>query len=263
MEAPSLLIALFAGLISFLSPCVLPLVPAYIGYMSGSALAVARGGEAVSTGGTATMSSSSARWVVMGHALLFVLGLTIVFVVLIGGLAGTFSFLLKEKKLVLQQVMGVMLVIFGLHSIGAINIPFLNYTRRLDVRPSANLGYARSFLIGLGFGVGWTPCVGPTLGAIFTLALNGKESQAFLPSLAYSLGLGIPFLLTAMAMGRVSAGLKKLTRRSYSLRLGSRTIIDQVNIISLVSGILLIGMGLLVFTNSLTVLTALAPNWGL
>lgn len=263
MEAPSLLIALFAGLVSFLSPCVLPLVPAYIGYMSGSALAVARGGPSPSEGGTATMSNSSARWVVMGHALLFVLGLTIVFVLLIGGLAGTFSFLLKEKKLVLQQVMGVMLIIFGLHSIGAINIPFLNYTRRLDIRPAENLGYLRSFLIGLGFGVGWTPCVGPTLGAIFTLALNGQESQAFLPALAYSLGLGIPFLLTAMAMGRISSGLKKLTRRSYSLRVGNWSVIDQVNIISLVSGVLLVVMGLLVFTNSLTILTALAPNWGM
>lgn len=262
MEAPSLLLALFAGLVSFLSPCVLPLVPAYIGYLSGSSLTVARSGNSPSAGGTATMSGSAARWVVMGHAVLFVLGLTIVFVVLIGGLAGTFSFLLKEKKLVLQQVMGVMLVVFGLHSTGAINIPFLNYTRRLEVRPAENLGYLRSFLIGMGFGVGWTPCVGPTLGAIFTLALNGQESQAFVPALAYSLGLGIPFLLTALAMGRVSAGLKRLTRRSYSVRFGSRTLIDRVNVISLVSGVLLIVMGLLVFTNSLAILTRLAPNWG-
>ncbi len=270
MEAPSLFLALVAGLVSFLSPCVLPLVPAYIGYMSGSTLAAARGGAGLQTstagagagaGGT-TMSSSAARWIVMLHALLFVIGLTIVFVVVIGGLAGTFSFLLREKKSLLQHIMGVLLILFGLHTIGVINIPFLNYTRRLDVRPSGNLGYLRSLLIGMGFGIGWTPCVGPTLGAIFTLALNGKESQAFMPALAYSVGLGIPFLLTAMAMGRVSAGLKRITRRSYSLRLGGYTLIDQVNVVSLVSGALLVMMGLLVFTNALTLLNAVFPSFG-
>lgn len=262
MEVPSLLIALFAGVVSFLSPCVLPLVPAYIGYMSGSALSAARG-SGPSQGGAATMSSSLARWVVLAHALLFVIGLSIVFVVVIGGLAGTFSYLLKEKKLILQQVMGVLLVVFGLHAIGVINIPFLNYTRRLDYRPAGNLGYLRSLLIGVGFGIGWTPCVGPTLGAIFTLALNGRESEAFMPALAYSLGLGIPFLVAAMAMGRISAGLKRLTRRSYSLQVGDKTIIDRVNVVSLVSGLLLIMMGVLVFTNSLTILTAIAPYWGI
>ncbi|MEO6456892.1 MAG: cytochrome c biogenesis CcdA family protein [Chloroflexia bacterium] len=276
VEAPSLFIALLAGIVSFLSPCVLPLVPAYIGYMSGSTLAAAGGGSvgmsnvgamAVPTGSTVSAFRAAPpiaqRWVVMVHALLFVLGLTVVLVVVIGGLAGTFSYLLKEKKLILQQVMGLLLVIFGLHTIGAINVPFLNYTRRLDMRPAENLGYLRSFLIGAAFGIGWTPCVGPTLGAIFTLALNGEEGQAFLPALAYSLGLGIPFLLTALAMGRVSSGLKRLTRRSYSLRVGNRTLIREVNVVSLVSGLLLMIMGLLVFTNSLTILTTIAPNFGL
>lgn len=266
IEAPSLLLALFAGLISFLSPCVLPLVPAYIGYMSGPALAAARG-DAVVTGrggaATATISSSSARWVVLGHALLFVLGLTVVFVVVIGGLAGTFSYLLKGNIKVLQQIMGVVLVIFGLHTVGAINIPFLNYTRRLDIRPTKNLGYLRSLLIGMGFGIGWTPCIGPTLGIIFTLALNGQQSQAFLPALAYSLGLGIPFLLTAMAMGRISAGLKRLTRRTYSLKLGEWPLIRDVNVISLVSGVLLVVMGFLVFTNSLSLFQRISPNFGI
>ena len=261
IETPSLLIALFAGIVSFLSPCVLPLVPAYIGYMSGSTLTAARG--ITPAGGVITTSSASARWIVMAHALLFVLGLTLVFVVIIGGLAGTFSYLLREQKTILQRVMGVLLVIFGLHSIGVINIPFLNYTRRLDMRPAASLGYLRSFLIGMGFGIGWTPCIGPTLGAIFTMAVNERETEAYLPALAYSLGLGIPFLLTALAMGQISAGLKRLTRRSYSLKIGKFTVIEQVNIISLISGLLLILMGVLIFTNALTVLTTLAPNFGI
>lgn len=199
----------------------------------------------------------------MGHALLFVLGLTLVFVIVIGGLAGTFSYLLREQKTVLQKVMGVVLIVFGLHSMGMINIPFLNYTRRLDMRPAASLGYLRSFLIGMGFGIGWTPCIGPTLGAIFTMALNGREGEAYLPALAYSLGLGIPFLLTALALGQVSSGLKKLTRRSYFLKVGRFTVIKEVNVISLISGLLLVVMGVLIFTNSLTILTTLAPNFGI
>lgn len=311
MEAPSLLIALLAGLFSFLSPCVLPLIPAYIGYMSGSALSVARntpsgvsrapvpaaitGSIAVTAGqvppiaparvvasvpaadrrlrssatdmkgiqGALTMSSASARWIVMGHAAMFVLGLTIVFVVVIGGMAGALSYLMKGNIRTIQQVMGVLLVVFGLHMIGLINIPFLNYTRRMDIRPATNLGYLRSLLIGMGFGIGWTPCVGPTLGAILTLSINGQTDQAFLPALAYSLGLGIPFLLTALAMGRVSAFLKRITRRSYTVKVGSWTLIDGANVISLASGLLLIMMGVLVSTNSLTILTRLAPGFGI
>ncbi|HEX9987905.1 MAG TPA: cytochrome c biogenesis protein CcdA [Chloroflexia bacterium] len=251
MEAPSLFIALIAGLVSFLSPCVLPLVPAYIGYMGGSTVMSARAAVA---GGNTTASTAAARWTALSHALIFVLGFTIVFVVIIGGLAGAFSIVLKQNIRILQWIMGVLLIVFGLHMIGAINIPFLNYTRRLELRPASNLGYLRSFLIGMGFGIGWTPCIGPTLGIIFTLAINGQEGQAFLPAIAYSMGLGIPFILTALAMGQISAFLKKLTRRTYSLRIGNFTLIDEVNVVSLISGILLIAMGLLVITNSIAIL---------
>ncbi len=247
MESPALYVAFFAGLLSFLSPCVLPLVPAYIGYLSGSAVTVARGG------GTATMTQTTARWIVLANAFLFVLGFTIVFAI-IGNLAGAFSTALASNRRMVQYVAGAMLVVFGLHMVGLIRIQFLDYTRRLDVRPANNLGYVRSFLIGLGFGVGWTPCIGPTLGLIFTLAMSGNTGDAFLPFIAYSIGLGVPFLLTALAMGQISGALKRLTRRSFSLKLGGVTLIDQVNIVSLVSGALLIIMGVLVFTNSVTVL---------
>ncbi len=297
MQTPTLFLALIAGLLSFLSPCVLPLVPAYIGYLSGTAarspkmgMRTARTEDRPGTSAsamhlTATMGprasaatattmvrvSSSERLAVMGHAALFVLGFTLVFVIVIGGLAGAFSDLLRYNKSLVQHVMGVLLVVFGLHMIGAINIPFLNYTRRLgdtyrrpmDAHSKGSMSYFRSLLIGIGFGAGWTPCIGPTLGAIFTLALNGKEGEAFPLFLAYSLGLGIPFMLTALAMGQISAGLKKLTRRMYSLKLGRWTVIDQVNIVSLVSGALIIVMGLLVFTNALTILNRFFPTFGI
>ncbi|MEA2573605.1 MAG: cytochrome c-type biosis protein [Chloroflexia bacterium] len=259
MQSPALWVAFFAGLLSFLSPCVLPLVPAYIGYLGGSALPVARGVSTTTGGVQATMTQATARWIVLANAVLFVLGFTIVFA-MIGNLAGALSTLLYENKRILQYIAGGMLFIFGLHMIGLIRIQFLDYTRRLDVRPAQNLGYVRSFLIGLGFGVGWTPCIGPTLGLIFTLALNGNTQDAFVPFIAYSIGLGIPFLITALAMGQISGVLKRLTRRSYTLKAGNWTVIDQVNIVSLVSGVLLVVMGLLVFFNAVTLL-APATNW--
>ena len=255
METPSLFIALAAGLLSFLSPCVLPLVPAYIGYLSGPAVAGAR--AAAATGGTSTMSTGTARWVAVSHALVFVLGFSFVFVAVIGGMAGFLSTMLQSNKLILQQIMGVLLIIFGIHTLGLIRISFLDYTRRLDVRPTGNIGHLKSFLIGMGFGFGWTPCVGPTLGLILTLSVNGQQAEAFLPGLAYSIGLGIPFMLTALAMGSISSVLKRLTRRTYSLQLGSWKVMDQVNIISIISGLLLIVMGLLVATNSLAGLGAM------
>jgi cytochrome c-type biogenesis protein len=259
MQSPTLWIAFLAGLLSFLSPCVLPLVPAYIGYLGGSALPVARG-VSNAGGGQAMMTQTTARGIVLANALLFVLGFTIVFA-MIGNLAGALSTLLYENKRILQYIAGGMLFIFGLHMVGLIRIQFLDYTRRLDVRPAQNLGYVRSFLIGLGFGVGWTPCIGPTLGLIFTLALNGNTQDAFVPFVAYSLGLGVPFLITALAMGQISGVLKRLTRRSYTLKLGNWTVIDQVNIVSLVSGVLLILMGLLVFFNLVTLLAPPDVTW--
>jgi cytochrome c-type biogenesis protein len=260
MQAPTLYLAFFAGLLSFLSPCVLPLVPAYLGYLSGTAVITARTG--VSAEGTAAMSRNSARWTVMTHALVFVLGFTFVFVVIIGGLAGALSTVLRDNKETIEKILGVLLVIFGLQMMGLINISFLNYTRRLgdQMRPQGNVSYFRSLLIGMGFAAGWTPCIGPTLGLIFTMGLNGQQWQALLPALAYSLGLGIPFMLAALALGQISTGIKRLTRRMYSFKLGNWTLIDQVNIVSLVSGVLIVLMGLLVLTGSLTVLNQWFPT---
>src|SRR5205085_9740165 len=151
-----------------------------------------------------------------------------------------------------QKIMGVLLVVFGLFMLHMVNIPVLNYTRRADtaMRSVSSPAYVRSLLIGMGFAIGWTPCIGPTLAIILNLALNNDQASAFPLFLAYSLGLGIPFLAAGFAMGQISSGLKKLTRRTYSLTLGNWKAVDQVDVVSLVSGALHIVVGVLVFTNS-------------
>jgi cytochrome c-type biogenesis protein len=257
MQTPDLILSFLAGLLSFLSPCVFPLVPVYLGYLSGPAVMAAR--TASSTGGTATMSTSSARWVVLGHAIMFILGFTFVFGAVFGGLASFLTEFFFRNKDLINKIMGIMLIVFGLHSVGLIRIGFLDYTRRLDLRPSQNLGYLRSLIIGIGFAVGWTPCTSLQLGLIFTLARNGAPEQAFIPFVIYSLGFGLPFLLAALALGQISAGLKRITRRSYTFKIGNWTAIEQVNIISLVSGIVLIIMGILVLTNALFYLSTITP----
>jgi cytochrome c-type biogenesis protein len=201
------------------------------------------------------MSTAAARWAVMLHALLFVIGLIFVLVVVVGGLAGAFSFFLREHRRTMQYIFGALLIVFGLHMMGAINIPFLNYTRRLELRPAENLGYLRSLLIGMAFGIGWTPCIGPVLTGIFGLSSSGEQGQAFVLFLAYGLGLGLPFLVAAAAMGRISGWLKKITRRSLTIKIGGWTVLRQVNLVSLISGLLLVFMGGLIFTNWLTILT--------
>jgi cytochrome c-type biogenesis protein len=257
MQTPDLFLSFLAGLLSFLSPCVFPLVPVYLGYLSGPAVMAARAASA--QGGTATMSTTAARWVVMGHALMFMLGFTFVFGAIFGSLASVLNDFFFDNRDVINWIMGTMLIVFGLHSVGLIRIKFFDYTRRLDLRPSQNLGYLRSLIIGIAFAVGWTPCTSFQLGLIITLAKNGEPGQAFIPFLIYSLGFGVPFLLAALALGQISAGLKRITRRTYFLKIGNWTVIEQVNIISLVSGLILILMGILVLTNALGVLSTITP----
>jgi cytochrome c-type biogenesis protein len=259
--SPDIFVAFLAGLISFLSPCVFPLVPAYIGYLGGPTVMGAMSG-ASAMGGTTTVSASAARWTAVLHTLLFVLGFTIIFVVVIGGLAGQLSEILTQNRRVIQYIMGALLILFGLHMLTIIHIPFLDYTRRLDVRPADNLGYFRSLLVGMGFAIGWTPCIGPTLSFMLTLVLNNEQAQAFPLFLSYSLGLGIPFLLAALAIGQISAGIKKITRRSFTFKLGNWTVMDHANIMSILSGLLLLIMGFLVFTNSLTILNQFGVGLG-
>jgi len=229
-----LLVAFAAGLLSCASPCLLPLVPAYLGYLTGasspSVSTSGPGAAAVAVGARATPSP-------FFHALSFVSGFSLVFVVL-GTSIGVVGFLLRDHEDILAKAAGVLLIVLGLHLSRVITIPFLEEERRWQYTPTRRLGYARSFLVGSAFSVGWTPCVGPTLGAILALAATSSTVwQGGLLLVIYSFGLAIPFLAMGLAFNA--------TRGVYERM---RPFMGAVNIIS---GVLIIIVGILIFTGSL------------
>lgn len=191
-------LAFLAGLASFLSPCVFSLVPAYVGYLGGRAA----GGE----------SASSNRWITFSHGLAFVLGFSAIFVLL--GVAAAFAGgLLYDIRNILAKVGGFVVIVFGLHMIGVFHIPFLAYDTRVSQAPDRKWGYLSSALMGVFFSAGWSPCVGPVLGAILTLAINGGSiSNGALLLSAYSAGLAIPFLVAALGIGWVTTILQKYSK---------------------------------------------------
>ena len=191
---PTVGLAFFAGLASFLSPCVFALVPAYVGYLSGRSL------------GSDEKSSS---WVTLSHGIAFVLGFSVVFI-LIGILASYLGAALSDITQVLVRIGGVVVVIFGLHMLGVINIKFLNYDVRPEFSADRKRGYVSSALMGVFFSAGWAPCVGPVLGAILTFSFNqGSPVVGATLLTAYSAGLGIPFLIAATQISWVTLILRK------------------------------------------------------
>jgi cytochrome c-type biogenesis protein len=201
-------LALLAGLASFLSPCVFSLVPAYVGYLGG-----------ISAGASTGRSN---RWVTFSHGLAFVLGFSVVFVFL--GVAAAFAGgLLYDLRFWLAKIGGIVVIIFGLHMIGLFHIPFLTYDTRVQQAPDPQWGYLSSALMGVFFSAGWSPCVGPVLGAILTLAINGGSiSLGAILLTAYSIGLAIPFLIAALGIGWVTTILKKYgkTMRYVEITMG-------------------------------------------
>ena len=185
------------------------------------------------------------------------------FFVLLGASAGIVRDWLAEYRQPIQIFLGFLLLIFGLHTLGVFQIPFLNYERRLELRPSKNLGYLRSVLIGTGFAIGWTPCVGPFLGLMYTLAMQERTTEAVPLFIAYSLGLGIPFILAALLAGQLTIWMRKIMMRSFDLRLAGRTLVAGLNPISLVSGVLLLFMGGLLMMDRVTWLNQFLPTWTL
>jgi cytochrome c-type biogenesis protein len=188
-------LSFLAGLASFLSPCVFSLVPAYIGYLGGRAA----GGE----------TTENNRFITFTHGLAFVLGFSLVFITL-GVASASLGHFLFDLRWILAKVGGIVVIIFGLHMIGVFRIPFLEYDTRVQELPDRKLGYLSSALMGVFFSAGWAPCVGPVLGAILTLSLNGGSVSKGVTLLsAYSAGLAIPFLIAALGVGWVSLTLKK------------------------------------------------------
>ncbi len=193
-------LAFLAGLASFFSPCVFSLVPAYIGYLSGRSIAQAADENAVE------------KLHMFIHGIAFVLGFSFVFISL--GLAfsalSQFFFQIKDY---LAMAGGLIMILFGLHMIGLIRIPFLDY----DLRPQSTVdkqrGFLSSFLMGIFFSAGWSPCVGPTLGLILTLAVDEANIVRGVSLLSiYSLGMGIPFLIAALGVGWVTNILRKYSK---------------------------------------------------
>ena len=215
-----------AGLVSFLSPCVLPLVPPYLGYLSGASL------EAMSHG-----AAGAADRGVVRAALLFVLGFTTVFVALGAG-ASVLGQWVQLHKGQLSLVAGIVIIGFGAHFLGVLRVPLLYRQARfrLPTSPGANL--AGAYLMGLAFAFGWTPCIGPVLATVLAVAANEASLGAGVRLLfVYSLGLGIPFVLAAAALGPFLALLQRMRR--------------HLRHVEMVMGALLIATGVLMLTGSL------------
>ncbi len=217
-------LAFLAGLASFLAPCVLPLVPVYLGYLSG--YAVTQPGE----------RTRRERLYIVLHAIFFVLGFTLVFT-LLGVAAGALGALLRGAWL---RVLGGLLVIFfGLTILEILHVPALYRSAQLDWRAKREWGFASSLLIGMVFAAGWTPCVGPALTSILTLsATQHTAAQGAGLLTVYSLGVGLPFILAAVLVDQVSALLTKLQR--------------YLPIIHKATGVLLVLMGVIILTDSFT-----------
>ena len=213
------LIAFGAGLISFLSPCVLPLIPGYISYISGQSFQEILNQKKIS----------------FFPLILFCLGFSTVFVIL-GASASFLGKTFLQNSEVLRISAGIIIIIFSLQLIGVINIPYLNFEKRFDARESRNILFP--YVIGLAFGFGWTPCIGPILGSILALAsIEETLSRAILLLSFYSLGLAVPFVLSGYLIQR--------------FLLFSKNFKNNINIISKIGGVILLITGILILTNQL------------
>ena len=215
-------VALLAGLISFLSPCVLPIVPPYLAYMSGMTISDMQG-------------TGSARARVTLAALFFVLGLSTIFV-LLGFTASWLGMFFLQNQLLLAQISGVVVIVFGLHFLGVFRIPFLDREARMDAGEAGGSAFG-AYVLGLAFAFGWTPCIGPQLGAILSLAASeASVARGTLLLAVYAAGLGIPFLLSALFLTRAMGLMNRIKR--------------HMGLIEKIMGLMLIAVGLALVTGA-------------
>ena len=219
MENISLLVAFGAGLLSFLSPCVLPLVPVYLASLYGPEIFEPK--------------AKRFRVPVFLHSLSFVIGFSIVFIILGVGI-GLAGFAISSHLVVIRKIAGSLLIAFGLFMLAALKIPWLNYEKRLSPSLGNTTGYLRSFLTGSIFSLAWTPCVGPILGGILALAWTSETAWHGAYLLAtYSLGLGLPFLIIGAAFDSITPLLKRIHRYSTAIYIASGALLIVVGILIL------------------------------
>lgn len=225
MDNISFMLAFSAGLLSFLSPCVLPLVPAYVSYLAGTSL---------EKSGTANTKFNT-----LYKSFGFVIGFSIVFI-LMGASITTLGKLIVTHKVFLRRLGGLLIFVFGIHTLGIFKIKFLYYEKR--ALSFNKTGHFSSILMGMAFAAGWTPCIGPILSSILIYAANMDTiTKGIILLIFYSLGLALPFILTAYAIDGLTKYIRKFSK--------------YMPIVSFVSGLLMIIMGILVFTNNISILS--------
>jgi len=239
MSEISYSLAFLGGILSFLSPCILPLIPSYVSFITGISF------EELKTGNKALI-----RKLTTINSLSFITGFSTVFILL--GIFSSFMSAILYASILgirLYHVGGVIIIIFGLYVMGILKIGFLSKEHRIHLK-SKPRGYIGSFVVGLTFGAGWTPCIGPILGSVlFVAGTSGSAFYGFKLLLVYSIGLAIPFLATSLAMNTFLSHYSHIQK--------------YMKVIMVLSGLLLITFGVLVLTNNVTLLLQYAPDLGI
>ena len=234
----SIYMAFAAGLISFLSPCVLPLVPGYISFISGVSF------EEIRAEGESGALPSKEKRKILNNSICFIVGFSIVFI-LLGASATWIGNFLTSKMSVLTRLAGLVIIFFGVYKMGLIRSKLFYKEARFDLKQK-KFGYIGAVLIGAAFAFGWTPCIGPILAGILAYAGTlGKVNQGVFLLTVYSLGLGIPFLLTAMGINRFWSFFSRIKKYLRVLEVGG--------------GAIMVVLGLMIFTNKLILIPGLLP----
>jgi cytochrome c-type biogenesis protein len=229
IESALILPAFVAGLLTFLAPCTFPMVPAYIGFLSGTSAQ------------DAAMANVRLRWRIFLNGLAFVLGFSVIFI-LFGVLAGYLGHLIPGYRLWLTRIGGAFVIAFGLFMLGVLRMPSLSREYKVHIKsPFARGSYGNAFALGAAFGTGWTPCIGPVLGSILLLATTqGSVVSGALLLGVFAFGLSIPFLLVAFALGSAEKWIVRIT--------------PYLGIVSSVSGLILVALGFLLITDNMSYL---------
>jgi cytochrome c-type biogenesis protein len=236
LENVNILTSFAFGLLSFISPCVLPIVPGYLSFISGVSFDEMQNSD----------NRKRVRNRIVANSVFFILGFSLVFIAL-GASATVVGRFLHEQIGIISKIAGVVIIVFGLHMIGVFKIPFLNYEKRFHTE-GKQLGYFGAFLVGLAFAFGWTPCIGPILAAILAIASQQDSvGKGMVLLTSYSLGLGVPFLLAGMSLTAFYSAFNRFKKHLHT--------------VEVVGGIMLVAVGALIMTNYLTILSGYLSRW--